>query len=799
MIYNKTNIIEKSILHNISEEQKYIVKQLLTNNVAVDSVAGSGKTTTSLHIAENFKNNKILLLTYNAKLKVETREKASKLGINNIEVHSFHSFCVKYYNYRCFTDSGILDILKKKSKKFKEFKFDLIILDECQDVSSLYYELICKIYKDNQDYDAKICMLGDKDQSIYTFNNADQRYIEYASELFNFNTFGWIKCKLSESFRITNEMALFINKCLLKKERIFSKKISGNKPRYIICDTFGDKLGISSRPFEEIKYYLKLGYKPSDIFILAPSIKSLKTPIRQLENKIKTEMKDVMIYVPTSDDEKLDSDLLEGKLTFSTFHQSKGLERKVVIIFNFDDSYFKFYKSEANPSICPNELYVAPTRGSERLSLFHHYTNKYLQFIDIDNIKLYCDFEKMDIQESSWCSYKNLDTSITNITKFLPQNIIDECYDKLEIIKHTENKFNKINIPLRTSKSKNETIENISDLNGIAIPSMFELTLKGKIDILDKMKYNNDECFSDIQNINIKNLTPEKLLYLSNCWNSYKTGFRFKICQITDYTWLEKNKLDECVNRLKSLNISKTSSFEYRIEKENEKELLNRKCIGYIDCIDKENNILYEFKCVQNLSKEHYLQLAFYMYMYELEKQKEIKDLEKNTQEINNDCVKKFNEIFYSNDANLYREGDKIKYKLFKEETGEIVKLYKTTNKIKVKNSLNKCIYIAKTQIISVEKKIDNTYKNKLEKFKEQAQTRLTSELNNKIKENNNKTKYILFNVLTNEYISISCEFEKLREMIGFLIYSKYVNSKSITTNEFMDKNKRIFLQYFEE
>ena len=62
-----------------------------------------------------------------------------------------------------------------------------------------------------------------------------------------------------------------------------SNKITNNKPRYIICDCFGDT---SSRTFEEVNYFLSLGYKPSDIFILAPSIKSVQSPVRKLENKI---------------------------------------------------------------------------------------------------------------------------------------------------------------------------------------------------------------------------------------------------------------------------------------------------------------------------------------------------------------------------------------------------------------------------------------------------------------------------------------------------------------------------------
>ena len=46
-------------------------------NVIVDSVAGSGKTTSIIYIAKSLKKKRILLLTYNSKLKIETKERVN--------------------------------------------------------------------------------------------------------------------------------------------------------------------------------------------------------------------------------------------------------------------------------------------------------------------------------------------------------------------------------------------------------------------------------------------------------------------------------------------------------------------------------------------------------------------------------------------------------------------------------------------------------------------------------------------------------------------------------------------------
>ena len=374
------------MLPTISPEQQQVITELENNhNVIVNSVAGSGKTTSNLHIAQYFSTQKILLLTYNAKLKIETREKIDALQYKNIETHSYHSFCVKYYDPSCYTDSEIIALLKKNTLCKKSFHYDLIILDEAQDISPVYFRLICKIFQDNQVRNPQMVVLGDEKQSIFDFNKADQRFLTLADQIYLFNDKSWKTCKLSQSFRITFEMSEFINHILLKSNRIVSKKISQVKPRYVIGNSFGDMI------FKEIEYYLEMGYFAKDIFILTPSInKKEKSPIRILENKIKMNRPDIPVFIPTGDDSVLDKEILENKLVFSTFHQSKGLERKVVLVINFDNSYFQYYKKKANPFVCPNELYVATTRSLEHLSLIHHYENEFLPFLNVEELPRYC-------------------------------------------------------------------------------------------------------------------------------------------------------------------------------------------------------------------------------------------------------------------------------------------------------------------------------------------------------------------------------------------------------------------------
>jgi len=124
----------------------------------------------------------------------------------------------------------------------------------------------------------------------------------------------------------------------------------------------------------------------------------------------------------------------------------------------------------------------------------------------------------------------------------------------------------------------------------------------------------DDEPITSVIDIHLNKISIEQLLYVANRWCSFKNGFIFKLDQISNYDWLTKETLQQCLQRLNSLNISQQARFEQKSEAENRVELFNRKVIGYFDCVD--GNKIYEFKCVSKLKKEHVLQLAIYKYLY---------------------------------------------------------------------------------------------------------------------------------------------------------------------------------------
>lgn len=620
-----------------SIEQKCIIESLKNNNVTVDATAGSGKTTIVLFIAEQNPDKQILLLTYNAQLKAETRKRAEKHL--NVDVHSYHSFCVANYDKSAHTDDKINDIIRLGFESSCDIMYDIIIADESQDITPLLYNMLCKIITDNKKRkECKLLIMGDCMQSIYKFREADSRFITYSDQLFNrLNDFNWSKCTLSETFRCTIPMTNFINNCMIGYNRLISNKPSKFKPDYIICNSY-------SYPSTVLTEYLKQ-YKPQDIFVVAFSTKD-KTPLKHLANYVTNNM-NIPIYCSGSDQESLDSRVIENKLVFSSIHQIKGRERKAVLFIGFDESYFEYYDKVADQRICPNELYVATTRASERLTLIHDSKKNFLPFLNTKLLNKYTNFQHKQTKENPMrrIIQNNNDTySVSELTSYLPFSIENLCMNYLNVrtLSEADSKLdtpNIIKLESNIGNNKVDIYESVSDITGVAIPAHFEYKRLGKSSLFSKnlverniyrIEHGNYESktkiamitklkkFSKtlkefhknhIESIDIHNLSVNDLLKISLYYSAQQNKTDYKLKQITSFDWLTKTILEEGTERLSNVVKGKNLLFEESIEG----VFFGNTIIGEMDCIDLDNKIIYEFKCTKDLTTSHMIQLAIYM------------------------------------------------------------------------------------------------------------------------------------------------------------------------------------------
>ena len=629
ILVSDVTVDQKNILKPISNEQQDIVDKVITNkNMMINAVAGSGKTTTSLYIAIKNQSKRILLLTYNAKLKLETRSKVIQLNIDNMEVHSYHSFCVKYLNSKAYTDSGMIEYNKKIElsghfEQLRPFQYDIIIIDEAQDMNFIYYQIVHHIINR---LNCQLVVMGDQKQSIYQFNNADSRFLTMASQIYT-NNYEWQNGNLSTSYRLTSQMAQFINHCCNGTLPINTIK-SGPLVRYLVCDTFG------GTPLRIISNLLSGGYNPSDIFVLTPSVKSSKSPIRQLANRLST--KSIPIYVPTSDDEKLDDQILDHKIVFSTYHQVKGLERRIVMVFGFDSSYFKYYATDIPTNDydqIPNTLYVAITRATEHLILLHDDKQDYLEFLNRYSLRQYtkleisCNFNpKVD---NKWTKTKhNRQISVTDLTSYVPVEILNDCMSYLSY-KQIQDNSQLLDIPSKIKQ--NELYESIREIIGQSILYYYEYKVTGNLSMynhLIKCTINKSKCLLDgddnnsiydklYKQLNDNDNRPKALLELTTHWMCDRSGYTFKKQQIKDYDWLPFNLYENACDRIiKVLGLNDSNEFIF--EKEVSGEYDNYTIHGHIDIYNRMSDDIWELKVVNDVDNVHLLQTAVYMWLINL-------------------------------------------------------------------------------------------------------------------------------------------------------------------------------------
>jgi len=631
-------------LNKSTTEQYQIIREIFEGkDVKVDAVAGSGKTTSILHIAKNFGSSKICVITYNKKLQEETSGKILKYNINNISIFTYHGSCNSKYvgENKLITDREIRDTTKNDTEPKNDINYDIIIIDEVQDMNRTYYLYVKKFIRDNKNKDANIVILGDKNQCINQYNGSDERFLIYGDEILD-NGREWVSLKLTETFRVPQEICDFLNHCMLKEERMISNdgspnggkmKYSGYKPRYFLKNSFTNPDAGCDYILREIDYYLELEnpngtkkYKPDDLFILSPSVKNKvdnKSPIIKLANALSSNYGSKRyIYINNDVDCVVEDKILKNKIVLSTHNSVKGLERKVVIIINFDNSYFNYYDTESKTTICPNRLYVAVTRSMERLSLFHHYKDGYLPFLlgktpaeKEENIRKYCDFNPITIrpgEKFKLCvKEKEIEPTkyaVTDLVKHLNVEVIDKLTKLYELIEIPSKRKHGILQIEGLSEQGKDHWEIVSDINGTAIPLYFAITECNATDINE-----TDISLNGVNdNINI--------LKIANLTNAMVDNSYYKVNQIKQYNWLPLETLDSGVSRLKGLKdegyISDSGSFEIPIgdvfeTSESEEFILN----GQMDYADEINKKVIEFKCVAQLDDSHFLQTLLYKYI----------------------------------------------------------------------------------------------------------------------------------------------------------------------------------------
>ena len=216
-----------------SDEQNEIISIYSSGfNLKVNAVAGAGKTTTLLLLANEAKIKyqvKTLILTYNRELKDEISQRIQEVGLKGwCWVYTFHGFLTKISG-KTINNNILLRQHLQYNYNF-ETLCQLVCVDEVQDMSDECSKLVNKIIS----HAKSLVLVGDERQCIYDYIDADLKYFRDPDKYFNTGR-PWKELSLRTSYRLTPSIATFVNKAIICEKDLI---IAGNnknkdlKPQY---------------------------------------------------------------------------------------------------------------------------------------------------------------------------------------------------------------------------------------------------------------------------------------------------------------------------------------------------------------------------------------------------------------------------------------------------------------------------------------------------------------------------------------------------------------------------------------
>ncbi|KAJ7278838.1 P-loop containing nucleoside triphosphate hydrolase protein [Mycena rebaudengoi] len=348
-----------------SPEQLEVVKQSQTHNVVVSARPGAGKTATAEAIVAANPDIPVAIITYSKRLQLSTEKRLQDYP--RADVYTFHRMAGRLFSTVAHNDTILRELRKKRTwPVWRGPQYEIVVLDEFQDCTEelywLTYTFISSLTQ-NTGRAPRIVVLGDAKQAIYAFRGADARYLDLAPTTFSaLSPHTWRNLPLSTSFRLSYANANFVNDVYLGESYIVGSH-EGPPPVYIHADL------ANVRGLLDVLVPLIHQYGPANSAILAPHVRS-NAQLSMLTNAL-TLAHGIPVAVSISDDMPLDDMVLHGKVAVTTFHQFKGSERALVIVYGTEASYFKYLGRDLPDDRCPNAIFVALTRATTQLVIVH--------------------------------------------------------------------------------------------------------------------------------------------------------------------------------------------------------------------------------------------------------------------------------------------------------------------------------------------------------------------------------------------------------------------------------------------
>ena len=553
---------------SLSEEQELFVREALSgHNILVDACIGSGKTTAIQHLCNYLPSiKKVLYLTYNRLLKIDAKE---KIKMRNVTVTNYHGFafsCLKKMN----VNVGISDMIQSFIKISPEIPhYDMLIIDEYQDIEQELSIMLTMIKESNPGI--QIVAVGDMQQKIYDKTTLDvERFINGFLDEHK-------KLEFTRCFRLSSDHAALLG-------RVWHKKIAGvNKNCKISTMSEADVLEFLAKQ------------NPKDILCLGARTGSLSATLNDLEELYPDKYNKFTVYASIFDNDSLGKSNPDSESAiFTTYDSSKGLERKICVLFDFTDSYWtsRIRKPQQSYEILRNIFCVAASRGKEQII-----------FVEDDEDILDEDILATPIEKN--LSFQNV--NISDMFDFKYKEDVEDCFSLLKTKKIDNKECSIIDI------KGNDGLIDVSPCIGIYQEASFFTNYDIDNGISFKLSVDKDKEY--LYTDEVRNAELEKKILFSVAIDTKQNRY-FNQVTVPFISREESLAIHKRLKTVFSYDEQVQEECSISFANENGEKILTAK--GQCDVLKDKN--VYELKFVSELTHEHFLQCACYIVAMNLKK-----------------------------------------------------------------------------------------------------------------------------------------------------------------------------------
>lgn len=329
----------------LTDEQQAVVDAVAAgSHVIVDACCGSGKTKTIQHLCAlmNGRGRNILYLTYSRLLKADAQGR-----VGGAKVQNYHGIVYPYL-LELGIAAGLGDSIAAFNDNFAVISpsfpaYDLVVIDEYQDINSEYAQLLRNIKSKNPLM--QIVLVGDRDQKVQANTTLDA--VAFARE---FTDNIAVTLPFTRSFRMGEYMAGLLS-------------LAWNKP-IIGCNAEQQVLEVEMAEAVE----LMAAVRPCELLVLGKRNGPMVHALNMLEVRAPARYNKSTVYASIRDGSAESSPSSEAAV-FTTYDASKGMERDLCVVFDYRiqtwETRAKFPNTDHE--VLRNVFLVAASRGKGRI------------------------------------------------------------------------------------------------------------------------------------------------------------------------------------------------------------------------------------------------------------------------------------------------------------------------------------------------------------------------------------------------------------------------------------------------